>query len=249
MYCKENFSNKVQIVRPLIIFLILTFSLSVFADYAAQYIELKIKTINGQCIQAFDYGEMIYQKDKSMDYKSFLEHNYQSFLADNDSLFYYENRIRYDYKIGSDDSLYIFKVINPKKIASTTIQAIEVLDIRQFSYATNISTPLTLQDTEWIQTQKVQTYETGGVFCHHQIFLHETNKKTAKIIAELKRTEQTYLQKVKELKEEMKYVNGEPYQEIQAFISKLDDQIDSKISAILEKFYDSKVVIISMCSC
>lgn len=236
-------------MRILLLFIALILPLSAFADYAGHHLELKIKTIDGQCIQAFDFREMIYQKDKSMDYKSFLEHNYQSFLADNDSLFYYDNRIRYDYEVDSNDSLHIFKLIDKKKIANATIQSIEVLDIRRFSYAINISTPLTLQDREWINSKPKDNISTGGVFCNHQIFLHETNKKITKIISELNQTEQNYLQKVKELKEEMKYSDGKPYYEAQAKISKLDDQIDSKISAILEKLHPFKVVIISMCSC
>ena len=223
-------------LRLLLLFIALILPLSVFADYAGHQIELKIKTIDGQCIQAFSYREMIYRKDKSMDYKSFLEHNYQSFLADNDSLFYYENRIRYDYETSPNDSLYIFKLIDKKKIANTTIQSIEVLDIRRFSYAINISTPLTIEDTEWLQTKPIQTYETAGVSCNHQIFLHEKNKKTDKIIAELNHTEQAYYQKIKDLKEAMKYSDGEPYHEAQTFISKLDDEIDSKISKTLDKF-------------
>ena len=105
---------------------------------------------------------------------------------------------------------------------------------------------MTLEDREWLQTKPVQTYETGGIFCNHQIFLHEQNKKTTKIITELNRTEQAYYQKVKDLKEQMKYSDGELYHEAQTFISKLDDEIDSKI---LGKFNGLKVVIISMCSC
>ncbi len=95
----------------------------------------------------------------------------------------------------------------------------------------------------------IEQFAFGGIFCSHEIFIHEKSAQTDNIIQELQILTADFEAEIKELEQEMKYADGEHYYRAEAKLEQLEEEIDEKVSEIVGKFGGLRVVVITMCTC
>ena len=100
-----------------------------------------------------------------------------------------------------------------------------------------------------MKTKPTEKHSFGGTFCSHDIYIHEKNDDADKIIEDLKKISLNFEKAIKEQQEIMESSDGKYYYQAKERIEKIEEEIDSKISEVLQNFDGMKVVIISMCSC
>lgn len=243
-----------MIKKKRLLFFILFLPLIVFAEYNGHQIKFSIEFKDGIEITGYNYLASVYQKDKSISYKEFLENNYELILRNqyNDSIgefTYFQNRIKYDYKDYDGEKRFIYTLTNKKEIDKYNIKKFKITELTNQSYAIGISTNHEWKDRLWMQTEPAEKYAFGGIFCSHDIYIHEKNEETDKIINVLNTVSLNFEKAIKKQREIMKVSDGKHYYEAEDKIKKIEEEIDGKISEELQGFNGMKVVIITMCTC
>lgn len=236
------------------LFFILFLPLIVFAEYNGHQIKFSIKLQDGIEIIGYNYLASVYQKDKSISYKEFLENNYELILRNqyNDSIgefTYFQNRIKYYYEDYNGGKSFIYTLTDKKEIDKNNIKKFKIIELTDQSYAIGISTNHQWKDRLWMNLKPVEKYSFGGTFCAHDIYIHEKNDETDKIINALKKISFNLEKAIKEQQEIMEHSDGKYYYEAKEKIEKIEEEIDRKISDELQDFNEMKVVIITMCTC
>lgn len=240
--------------KKIYLFFILLLPLLAFAEYNGHQIKFSIELKDGIEIIGFNYLASVYQKDKSISYKEFLENNYELILRNqyNDSIgefTYFQNRIKYNYEDYDGGKRFIYTLTDKKEIDKNNIKKFKIIELTDQSYAIGISTNHEWKDRLWMKIKPVEKYSFGGIFCSHDIYIHEKNDETDKIINVLKKISLNFEQAVKEQQEIMERSDGKYYYEAEEKIEKIEEEIDSKISDELLDFDGLKVVIITICTC
>jgi hypothetical protein len=124
-----------------------------------------------------------------------------------------------------------------------------IIELTDQSYAIGISTNQEWKDRLWMKTEPIEKNSFGGTFCSHDIYIHEKNDETDKIINILKNISLNFEKAIKEQQEIMEHSDGKYYYEAEEKIEKIEEEIDSKISEELQHFDGMKIVIITMCTC
>lgn len=237
-----------------LLFIILFLPLIAFAEYNGHQIKFSIELKNGIEIIGYNYIASIYQKDKSIGYKEFLENNYELVLKNqfSDSIgdyTYFQNRIKYDYTGIDGGERFIYTLLDKKEIDIHRIKRFEIIELTDQSYAIGISTHHESKDSLWMKVKPVEKYSFEDIFCSHDIYIHEKDDETVKIINTLKKVSLNFKKAIKEQEEIMEHSDGKQYHEAKEKIEKNEEAIDRKISEELQKFDGMKVVIITMCTC
>lgn len=237
-----------------LLFFILLLPLIAFAEYNGHQIKFSVEFNDGGEIIGYSYLASIYQKDKSIGYKEFLETNYELILRNhyNDSIgefTYFQNRIKYNYKDYDGEKRFIYTLTDKKEIDKQNIKKFKIIELTDQSYAIGISTNHNWKDRLWMKTKPTEKHSFGGTFCSHDIYIHEKNDDADKIIEDLKKISLNFEKAIKEQQEIMESSDGKYYYQAKERIEKIEEEIDSKISEVLQNFDGMKVVIISMCSC
>ena len=239
-------------IKLLILILFLPFI--VFAEYNGHQIKFSIELNDGVEIIGYNYLASVYQKDKSISYKAFLENNYELILRNqyNDSLgefTFFQNRIKYNYKDYNGENRFIFTLTDKKEIDKNNIKTFKIIELTDQSYAIGISTNHMWKDRLWMKNKPTERQSFGGTFCSHDIYIHEKNNDTDKIIDALKKLSLNFEKAIKEQQQIMDHSDGNHYYEAKEKIEKIEEDIDNKISEELQNFNGMKVVIITMCTC
>ena len=242
--------NKIKILITLIIFLPFT----ALAEYNGHQIKFSIEFKDGSAVIGYNYLSSIYQKDKTISYTEFLENNYELILRNqyNDSIgefTYFENRIKYDYSDYDGAKRFIYTLTDKKEVDFNNIEKLKIIELTDQSYAIGISTNHVWKDRLWMKTEPVEKYSFGGTFCSHDIYIHQKNDKTDKIIKVLKEISIGFEKEIKEQQEIKENSDGTYYYQAEKRIEKIEEEIDAKISKELQNFDNMKVVIITMCTC
>jgi len=237
-----------------LLFFILFLPFIAFAEYNGHQIKFSIELKDGIEIIGYNYLSSVYQKDKSISYKEFLENNYELILRNqySDSIgefTYFQNRIKYDYKDYDGEKRFIYTLTDKKEIDKNNIKKFKIIELTDQSYAIGISTNHEWKDRLWMKTEPIEKYSFGGAFCSHDIYIHEKNDLTDKIINVLKNISLNFEKAIKEQQEIMEHSDGKYYYEAEEKIEKIEEEIDSKISEELQRFDGMKIVIITMCTC
>lgn len=240
--------------QVIIFFTFLFLPFIVFAEYNGHQIEFTIELNNGEKVIGYNYLASVYQSDKTIDYKEFLEKNYEIVLRNqyNDSLgelTYFLNRIKYNYLDYNGDSRFIYTLTDKKAIDKQQIKSFKIIELTSQSYAIGISTEHKWEDRFWMSKNPIEKISTAGYLCEFQIFIHETNSNIEQL---KKKLEIVAIELDKEIKEQQKILensNGKSYHEAGDKIEELEGFIDIRISELLQEFNGMKVVIISMCTC
>ena len=85
--------------------------------------------------------------------------------------------------------------------------------------------------------------------CSHTVYIHQKTNQTDSIIKQLEKISIEFENKIKEQKNIIENSNGSTVYEASDEIDKLEDEIGTEISKLLQKFDEMKVVILTMCSC
>jgi hypothetical protein len=237
-----------------LLFFILFLPFIAFAEYNGHQIKFSIELKDGIEIIGYNYLSSVYQKDKSISYKEFLENNYELILRNqySDSIgefTYFQNRIKYDYKDYDEKKRFIYTLTDKKEIDKNNIKKFKIIELTDQSYAIGISTNHEWKDRLWMKTEPIEKNSFGGTFCSHDIYIHEKNDETDKIINVLKNISLNFEKAIKEQQEIMEHSDGKYYYEAEEKIEKIEEEIDSKISEELQHFDGMKIVIITMCTC
>ena len=237
-----------------LLFFILFLPFVAFAEYNGHQIKFSIEFKDGSELIGYNFLSSIYQKDKSISYTEFLENNYELILRNqfNDSIgefTYYENRIKYDYSDYDGTKRFIYTLTDKKEIDKNRIKKFKIIELTDQSYAIGISTNHVWKDRLWMKTEPDEKHSFGGTFCSHDIYVHNKNDKTDRIIKALKDISISFEKEIKEQQEIMERSNGTYYYQAEEKIEKIEEEIDAKISKELQNFNNMKVVIITMCAC
>lgn len=239
-----------KIKNSLVLFLLFTISSIALGEYNGHHLELKIELVGGGEIHGYKYLAEVFPRDKTIAYKEFLEKNYQKVLKNqtvNDlgELTFYQNRLKYNYIDFNNEQRFIYALTDQKGINEKEIKSFIIIEMIPFSYTMGVNI-CNWEDKKWMHKKPVQKYSTGGLFCNHDIFIHEKNEVTDQIILELDKVYQTF---EKELKAKQTELNGEDHYEIEELIENLEEGLDEKIDKVIYKFKGQKVVIVTMCTC
>ena len=224
------------------------------AEYNGHQIEFTITLTDGKEIHGYNYLAMVHRRDESIGYQEFLEQNPEMVLRNqfNDSVgewTYFEHRIRYDYLSYGRDSSFIYTLIDKKSVEKHTVASLTIIGLTDQSYAIGVSSGHEYEDRIWMTSEPVERHSFGGIFCSTDIFIHEKTAETDQVIQELEQISADFDQQVKAQEAEMKYADGEPYYQAEAKLEQIEEAMDGKISAVLQRFDGLKVVLITMCTC
>jgi hypothetical protein len=224
------------------------------AEYNGHQIEFNITLTDGKEIHGHNYLAMVHRRDESIGYQGFLEQNPELVLQNqfNDSVgewTYFEHRIRYDYLPYGGDSSFIYPLIDKKSVEKHAVAALTIIGLTDQSYAIGVSSGHEYEDRVWMASKPVESHFFGGLFCSTDIFIHEKTAATDLIIRELEKISADFEQEVKAQEEEMKYADGEAYDQAAAKLEQIEEAMDGNISAVLQRFAGLKVVMITMCTC
>ncbi len=239
--------------KILLLFLILFFSANrkTFAEYNGLHLEMLIEMQDGSVIHAYNYISPFYLEDTTIKY---LENNFELVLRNdyNDSIgeyAFYKNRITYDYTVYENVSQ-AYQLLNKTKINFDAVKSVDIIDAFDFTYAIGMYGISSCSDTLWSKSPVVWKKSYGGYFCSHDIFIHEHNDNTLKVIRKLERMLNEHKSELNKLENDLKNYDGERYYEIQKQHEELEEKLDDEIYNIIDEFRDdSKVIIITMCSC
>lgn len=240
--------------KNLFAYILLLLPLSAFAEYNGHQIEFIIETTDGREIHGYNYLAMVSIQDESLSYQEYLEANFEIVLNNhfNDSVgthAYFQHRIKYNFTNLYGGTGFIYTLTDKRSIDTNKVKSFKIIGLTDQSYAVGISTGHDYKDRIWMAGEPLEKYGFGGTFCSHDIFLHETNRETDRIIAELQKVSDDFEKELKELNEEMRSSDGAAHWEAEEKIDNLEEEIDEKISNVLQNFSGMKVVIITMCTC
>lgn len=223
--------------------------LMALAEYNGYHVEFKIEFNNGTEIHGYNYLTNVYIKGGSTDLAGYLENHHDVSLANGSvvntqgNYGYYEHRLAYTYEIFEGRPAVIYSVLNRKLIALNDVKSLKVIDIKNQTYAVNVSSVHRWDDQLWMDTKPIGHFTFSGLFCSDDIYIHEKSEATDVIIKELKELSKSMGRTLNQYIEE-----GRP----EAEIEKLEEKVNARINKILQPFNEDnslKVVIITECSC
>lgn len=196
------------------------------AEYNSYHIEITIETTAGKKLKGFVYktdgfieGDSIYNPGYLLGALSW------DFYGPTDSIRYFKNRFEYKYSFDGTVEERIYALVNPAVIPVSSVVAISIDTVINFSYLLNISNYTSAKDTNWMKKPPVNKVAHDGYLCSYQIYMHKETKKTQAILKEL----EAYDKKYKDAKD--------------------TDHSDEELSKIIHKLNGEKVIVISFCSC
>ncbi|NRR93364.1 hypothetical protein HSX10_17455 [Winogradskyella undariae] len=242
-------SKKIQLL-----FLIIFLPFIAFAEYNGHQIKFSIDFKDGSKIIGYNYLATVYQKDKSISYKEFLEKNYKTILSNQfndltDEYTYFQNRIKYNYNDYDGNERFIYTLTDKKGIDINSIKSLNIIELTDQSYAIGISSKHNWKDRLWMNDKPVETFYFGANLCSHTVYIHQKTNQTDSIIKQLEKISIEFENKIKEQKNIIENSNGSTVYEASDEIDKLEEEIGTEISKLLQKFDEMKVVILTMCSC
>lgn len=214
---------------------IILLSTSVRAEYNGYHIKFSIETTNGEINNGYAYVASAYLNIDSLKNTEYLKKALDQSgkeWDDRDSLVYFNERIKYEYKMVGDslgEKIPIYALKSRQAILSSEIMPISIEEMIDYTYLIGISSPLSISDTVWIKKEPLSSYSFGGYLCYHQIYIHQNSKKIDRIINLLK-AKQAEINNI-----EIDYHNG--------------DEIDKEFWEMIKQLYGEKVVIITECTC
>lgn len=227
--------------KILIILIISLLSINAKAEYNGYHVMFSIETYNNEIHTAYAYLAPTNLNLDSLNNKNYLQKRLDQSWKENylkDSLTYFLERVKYDYKRheGLSDNIYSIYSLNSKaSISFDDIKSIQVIDFIEQTYAVNISSPITLADSIWYKNDPIKSYSFGGYLCFYQVYVHSDSKKVDQIIQRL-------LEKQKQL------IELEENDEMEIDL-KNGDEIDNEFYEIIKELNSEKVVVISECTC
>jgi|GEM_PF-2858559 len=221
------------------------------AEYNGIHIELMIKMENGDKLHAYNFIAPYFLNDTL---EAYLEKNPDLILRNdlNDSLGNYafcKERVEYNFILNGGYGK-SYQLIHKTSIDFNSIQSVAIISAVNYSYAVGMSGINTLNDTVWSNIPAKEKYNFGGLFCSHDIFIHEQNKNVKLVISQLEKASLDFDTKLKALEEELEISNGADYYNTKEKMDTLEEKSGEVIDNIIEGFdEDSKVIILTMCTC
>lgn len=238
-------------ILALLLILFYTSSSKSFAEYNGLHLEMVIEMKDGSEIHAYNFIAPYFLGDTTVNH---LEKNFELILRNDyvDSVgeyAYFQHRITYDFTIYENVSK-AYQLLHKTSVNFDSIKSVNIIDAFDYTYAIGMSGISTFSDTLWSQTPAIFAKSFGGRFCSHDIFIHEENDNTRSVIRKLEKKMIDHNSKLQVLEDELENSNGSEYYEIQEQHEKLEEGLDDAIYDIINEFLDdSKVIIITMCSC
>jgi hypothetical protein len=210
-----------------------------------------IEMKNGDKLHAYNFIAPYFLNDTL---ETYLEENPDLILRNdyNDSLgdyTFFKERVDYNFNLNGNSGK-SYQLINKTSIDFNSIKSVYIISSFNYTYAVGMSGINTLNDTVWSNIPAKEKYSFGGNFCSHDIFIHEQNKNVKLVISKLEKASLDFNTKLKELNEQLKNSDGVYYYNTKEKIDTLEERSDDVINEIIEEFdKDSKVIIITMCTC
>ncbi|MGB6035619.1 MAG: hypothetical protein WBG42_05080 [Cryomorphaceae bacterium] len=235
--------------------LILLFSpLFAMAEYGGHHVEFNLFLRSGEVIHAYQYIPTYFNKPDSISYKEYFE-EYREILL-NDKFYddfslasYYQKRIKYTWEYEEGEENFIFTLIEKQSIDTAAVASISVIEIIPYSYLMGVASSHDWSDREWMAEKPKKVHQFGGYFCDYQVFFHEWNEDIASLVTEINSEMARAETIISKLKEDLRYVDGNEYDEIEEEIDRWTESLDEKIDELLAPIYDYKVVVINTCTC
>lgn len=237
--------------KALIIILFILLSPKSYGEYNGWFIKFEIETTSNTVIIGHVYIASAYFNEDSTNSNSYLLKRFD--LLDynsNGNIHFYKNLLKYE--CAPYDSInpnFVYTILNEDSIPTNQVRNISVSKMISFGYLTSIGSNHDMKDTTWMKTPPVQLESAGGYFCDWQIFVHDKNEETDRIINEVNTLKLKFTAELQELEEELGYLNGEEYERAKEKIQKKEESMDGQFPKIIGKFNGLKVVVITFCSC
>lgn len=163
---------------------------------------------------------------------------------------FFKHRLKYSYySYGNTEKTAIYSLIDPTEFPISNIKHLEIIEIIDHGYLLNLTSNHTLKDSVWMQEEPIEKVHFGGYFCDWQLFVHRSSTKATKVIEAINVVTKTYTDSIVQLEAVIANSMDDEKAKALAELNLLQENIDTKISALLEQLDGEKVVVITFCSC
>lgn len=202
------------------------------AEYNNTAVELEITFANGKI-------DTLYMEDGSTEYDSLIIGPYKiPGFEFNDTIRLLEDRQRvkipwenYHYK-----KLIYGKVV---KFLPSEIKSARLLSFESNSYATNIYSGVSTQDTSILKNKPLQLVGTGIELCSYDIFIYEETENVKRVLNKIKTFEKFLFDKG----------SGNENSDEEYDIFDFESKYNPELQSILNEFKEGEVVIFETCTC
>ncbi|MCZ4408217.1 hypothetical protein O3Q51_05325 [Cryomorphaceae bacterium 1068] len=241
-------------LKTVALFLFFFGSLFAKAEYNGYHIEFDLTLSSGETVHGYQYLTGYISTSDDMSLEEYIEgrkdlllnNHFQDGLGD---YAFFQNRIKYEWGGTPGNRHFIFTLIDKQSIDTAAVRSIAVSEIIPYSYITGVVSTHQMADTVWMKADHLEYRTFGGYLCSYQLFFHEWNTDLEKAIADAETQLKKVEDEIAQLEEDLKYVDGTEYHEIEAQIEELTESLDQIASDALVPFFDYKVVIIGECTC
>jgi len=227
--------------RSFIIAILLFASASLKAEYDGYRIKFLIEHVNGNISQGFvDFSAHNLNLDSliSPGYLKEIFVKYDGSLAGN--FIYFKEKIKYEYENVNDSSgqvNFIYCLTEKTSLPFKSIKQIMAEEIEKFSYCIGImiANELSSADTVWMKNKPLRKVQFTGYFHSYHIFLHEISPAINTVIKQLEA-------KQKEI-DDIEIITDD------SGFSENGHKADEELFKLIQKLYQSKVVVILEYDC
>lgn len=230
-------------------------SITAYADYSGHYISFVIETHSGESITGHNYLPQIFLRDQSQSYQTYLEEHYELFMKNqfNDgygNYTYHKALFEYSYTDISEEHVTYYALIEKTSISQERIKSVRITNMILFTYATQVSTKLQLDDLKWLRKNATDMSYVPGHYCEHEIHVFKNTKRIENLLQELFKTKDYYSKKLHGLESDSQQSNGEEYYRIQEEIETLNLELDEQLNEIIKKLNkEEHLIIFTTCTC
>lgn len=221
------------------------------AEYNGWFIQFSIVTKANTTLVGHLYVASAYFDIDSIKNQDYLLTHINADEAPTDNqISFFKHRLKYNYySYGNTEKTAIYSLMDPTKFPISSIKSIEIIEMIDHGYLLNLTSNHTLKDTVWMQEEPIETVHFAGYFCDWQIFVHQGSSQTTKVIEVINVITENYTDSLVQLEAIIANSDEDEKAKAIAELNLLQENIDTKISSLLQQLNNEKVVVITFCSC